>query len=91
MISLKRKPKEEPSKIQGCVHGLVISCNPRFNNSYETLPLAKELASRGVNMLLTREDWPRDELLFHADGRIEYVPCDYEQYEDFRLPSHEAY
>jgi hypothetical protein len=91
MISLKRKPRPEPSQVQGCDYGLVISCNPRFKNYYETLPLAKELARRGVNVLLSKEDWARDELLFQPDGRVEYVPCEHEQYKDFKLPPHEAY
>ncbi len=91
MISLKRKPKEEQSKVQGCEYSLVISCNSEFFSHYNTRPLANELVRRGVNILLSRDSWPRDELFFYPDGRVEYVPLDYKEYKDFKLPLHEAY
>ena len=58
-----------------CDHDLVISgvksASPGHNR--EGVIVGRELSKRGVGVLLTLLDWPRDTLYFHDDGTFTYV------------------
>lgn len=51
---------------------LVISTN-RVHGGFLPKLLARKLKRKGIPILLTPVGWPRDELLVHKDGKIEYI------------------
>ncbi|MFC1731651.1 hypothetical protein ACFL6I_15145 [candidate division KSB1 bacterium] len=56
------------SRINDCEHELLVS--GKFNYPKlirETLPLAKEIQARGVDVVLTPMSWPRDMIYFYED------------------------